>query len=96
MKSNVIILAIISILFLGLIACGGNTAQNANTHTHADGTVHSDHAPEKDAPKQEAFKIEGDSITVVADTTKHDCENCDHNHAEEGHDHDHEGHDHKH
>ena len=68
----------IAAIILGFSACGGRSANNQNshnpetctehnhnTHTHADGTVHSDHAPE-----QESFKVQADTIIVVTDTVK--------------------------
>ena len=60
-----IIIFVFSAILLGLTSCNGCTARkqnehNPNTHTHADGTVHSDHAPEHETPQQESFKVEAD------------------------------------
>ncbi|WP_313380485.1 hypothetical protein [Proteiniphilum saccharofermentans] len=80
MKSKINIIIFSAILF-GLTACAGGNSNKQGTHTHDDGSVHEDHATEQAAPKQESFKVEADSITLEADSAKHD------------HDHDH-GHDH--
>ena len=81
-------IAIATVIIVGLMACGGrssnkqsrssenSTEHNHNTHTHADGTVHSDHAPEHDTPQQESFKVEADSVISV----KHDHSAPNHKH----------------
>ena len=85
-----IIIFVFSVILWGVTSCGGRSANNShsrenhaehnhNTHIHADGTVHSDHAPE-----QESFKVEADSAAVKADTVKHDH---DHDHSAHGHQH---------
>lgn len=53
-----IIIAVFSILFLGLASCGGGTKKQ-DTHTHGDGSVHDDHATEQVAKPsgQETFKV---------------------------------------
>ena len=66
MKSKFVIIIFSAILFC-FTSCGNRSANNHahdhennhNTHTHADGSVHSDHAPE-----QESFKAEADSSAV--------------------------------
>ena len=88
MKSRIIIIVFAVILF-GLTSCGrkrseNSTEHNHNTHTHADGTVHSDHAPEQDLPQQESFKVEADSATVKADSVKQEH---DHDHSDPNHQH---------
>jgi ABC-type nickel/cobalt efflux system permease component RcnA len=70
MKSKVIIIVFSILLLAGLVVWGIKKSHNhahnpetctehdhSNTHTHADGTVHSDHAPE-----QESFKVEADTV----------------------------------
>ena len=91
MNSKVIHILLSAALF-GFIACSGRSAgththdhENCTeheqcTHTHADGTVHSNHAPE-----QESFKVEADGVTAKADTVKHV-------HRHDGHDHSHDHH----
>ena len=84
MKSRIIII-VFAVILLGLTSCGrkrsdNSTEHNHNTHTHADGTVHSDHAPEQDLPQQESFKVEADSVTLKADTATHDHSHDGHNH----------------
>ena len=90
MKSKVIII-VFAVILAGFISCGGNNSNqshshengaehNPNTHTHADGTVHSDHAPEHDIPQQESFKVEADSVTLKADSVKHEHDHSDPNH----------------
>ena len=76
MKSKIIII-VFSAVVLGLTACSGKSSKNQDAHNHENCTEHThNHA----APKQESFKVEGDSIIVDADSH----ENC-----PEGHDHQH-------
>jgi hypothetical protein len=72
-----------SIMVLFLAACGGNRSDTTNTHTHEDGTEHSqDHENEAAPSTQESFDVEG------SDTIFHDDHDHDHNHDHD-HDHDH-------
>ena len=87
------IVFILTIAAFALTSCGGEKKKdNVDTHTHEDGTVHTDHTPDlenKAMPAQESFEVEVDSVHQNAADTVND-----HDH---GHDHDHEGeHDHQH
>ena len=73
MKKILFILAVTTILFS---SCGSRANENTDSHTHEDGTVHSDHQNSSDTiPEQEVFEVQEES---------------DHEHShEEGHEHQH-------
>lgn len=59
-------------------SCGGNTSRESNTHTHDDGTVHSDDHTHDDTPvHQETFEMEH------ADTLEAEEHHHDHDHPHE-------------
>jgi uncharacterized lipoprotein NlpE involved in copper resistance len=83
-------LLISSALLIFVFASCNQTTQKPGTHTHEDGSVHSDHA-EQAVPAQESFVVTPDSLTVETDSlNKHD-----HDH-EHGQSHTHNGKTHKH
>jgi len=76
MKKIFLAIAICGFLFA---SCGNKSNSNNGTHTHDDGSEHTDHAAEQAAPVQESFKTTADSTTVKADSLKQ--------HEEHTHDH---------
>ena len=82
MKIKILAIAII----LGLSACGGRSSNKQDSHTHDDGSVHSDHSNnhEQTVPEQESFKVEADT-TIVVDTVK--AKTHTHSHNEHTHSH---------
>ncbi len=78
-----IIIAVFSVLFLGLTSCGGGTKKQ-NTHTHEDGSVHDDHAADPAKPAQETFKVEADTTAAKKDSLnqKHDDHGQAHDHGD--------------
>lgn len=82
MKSIIIIF--LSIFTIVLTSCNNSpSAVNKNSHTHADGSVHSEHSEcqDTDMPAQESFKVEADTAGICTGE-----QNPDHDHH---HDHSH-------
>ncbi|MFO7978682.1 MAG: hypothetical protein R6U64_08495 [Bacteroidales bacterium] len=81
--------SVLVIMMLFLVSCSGPSGNSSSneTHTHNDGTVHSDsdgpdHELQEDAPDgQESFKV---------DSTGAQQPHEEHQHAEEGGEHDHQ------
>ncbi|KAA6345226.1 hypothetical protein EZS27_007202 [termite gut metagenome] len=77
-------------IFLAIALCGflfascGNKSNKNNTHTHEDGSVHTDHsAAEQPKPVQESFEVKADSsATVKADSLKTKEKEHTHDHGE--------------
>ncbi len=63
MRYFLISTAIVALIFAGC----GQKSQKPNTHTHEDGSVHSDHA-EQPTPEQETFVVATDSLTTETDS----------------------------
>jgi hypothetical protein len=75
---------LILILFAFLLAsCDRTNEQKNETHTHEDGTVHTNGSDEHVKPQQESFEVVTDSSITGKDTT-HVCDETD------NHDHYHE------
>ncbi len=73
-----------------LSSCGNDTNKKTDMHTHEDGSEHVNHDNAfNEAPEQELFEIEHDSISAKKDTLKSDAKK-EHSHSHEG------GHEHKH
>jgi hypothetical protein len=75
-------------IFQAIAICGflfascGNHSNNNATHTHDDGSVHSDHATEQARPAQESFKTNADTGTLKTDSLKKKQENHTHDHGD--------------
>ncbi len=84
-----IFFAILASAFL-FSSCVNNSEKKTNIHMHDDGSEHVNHDNTfNEAPEQELFEIEHDSISAKKDTLKSEHEK-EHTHAHEG------GHEHKH
>jgi len=85
MKTIFLAIAISAFVFS---SCRHNSSESSDTHTHEDGTVHSNHShshSEEDMPQQEVFEVEIDSLSQKTDSMKQQVE-----HSHNG------GHTHKH
>ena len=64
-------------------SCNNNKTQ---THTHEDGSIHSDH-PEENAPAQESFVIDNDSLMHERDSLHNHEQEHSHEHGPDSHTH---------
>lgn len=94
MKNTLLVFSILAIVIFA--SCGNQQNKTKDTHTHPDGTVHSDedHSNPSVSPVQESFEVKADSSKsdslaikkAIADSLakaaqhKHDHEHG-HNHA---------------
>lgn len=78
----------VAVLVILLSSCGINSNKKTDTHTHEDGTEHINHDNGSvEAPEQEVFEMEKDSLSTKNDTLKSDHEK-EHSHShEDGHKH---------
>lgn len=87
MKNIFFTVAIIVIL---LSSCRNKSNNKSDTHVHDDGTEHVNHDNDPvNAPVQESFEVDIDSLHLEKDTLKNEHE-TEHSHSHEG------GHEHTH
>jgi len=78
MKNTFFAIVFFAILFG---SCRNNSSKPTGTHTHDDGSVHTDHEHlEEKMPKQELFEVEIDSLLFQKDTLSISKQKIEHSH----------------
>ena len=67
LMKKIILCASLACASLLVFSCNDNTNNQPGTHTHDDGSVHTDHTADSIKPAQQEFKV--DSTSIPSDTT---------------------------